>query len=209
MDSLAGYIATICVGAAGQYLSQFLRPRVKINYWLSNRFMYTIPNNQLPLAFAPARALPPAPAEADQAVPPPAPGNFFLLTQSVTVQNFGRGSAEWIEIVHAQRPDFFQLNPPLNYTENTAPNGEHTLRIESLAAKEFFVIQFLCYTHVPVLAFIRSTAGHATLMPWMTVRAHPRWIYALVWLALLLGMGFAAYWIIKAGIFVLRSVGAL
>jgi hypothetical protein len=205
MDSLAGYIATICVGATGQYLSQFLRPRVKINYWLSHGFVYRIPNNQFNPAPVPALPAAHAPAAAPQA----GPAHFFLLTQSLTIQNFGREPADRVEIVHTQRPDFFQLNPPLNYVENTAPNGEHTLRVDSLAAKEYFVIQFLCYTHMPALAYIRSAAGHASAMPWMTVRRYPRWVYAAMWLAMLVGAGFSVYWIIKGGIFILRSIGGL
>ena len=205
MNPLAGYIGSIAVGAAGQYLSQFLRPKVKIKYWLSHQFIYKIPNNQLNPA--PALALPPAgPAAANQAAPP---ANFFLLTRTVTVQNFGRERADWVEVVHAQKPDFFQLNPPLTYTEDTTPSGEHTLRVASLAPREFFTIQFLCYSHMPTLSYIRSSAGHASPMPWMTVRKYPRWAYAAIWLVMLTGAGFGAYWIIKGGIFVLKSVGAL
>src|SRR5260370_15099635 len=133
MDSLAGYIASLCVGAAGTYLSQFLKPKVKIRYWLAHSFMYTIPNNQLP-APNPSPGLVPG----NVAAPAAPPGNFFLLTQSVTIQNFGRENAPWIEIVHNQRPDFFQLFPTLNYTESTSATGEHNLRVQSLAPGEFF-----------------------------------------------------------------------
>jgi hypothetical protein len=164
-----------------------------------------------PSAPNPAPALPPGPAPVAGNMPglPGPPANFFLLTQSVTIQNFGHESADWIEIVHARRPDFFQLHPALNYTESTAQTGEHTLRVGSLASKEFFTIQFLCYTHMPTLAYIRSPAGHASPMPWMTVRKYPSWVYAAMWLAMLVGAGFVAYWIIKGGTFVLKSVGAL
>jgi len=89
MDSLAGYIATLCVGAAGQYLSQFLRPRVKIKYWQSHSFIYKIPRGQQGDP-APAPVIPRALPAANQAEPPAAPQHFFLLTQSVTIQNFGR-----------------------------------------------------------------------------------------------------------------------
>ena len=205
MDSLAGYIATLCVGAAGTYLSQLLRPKVKIKYWLSHSFIYKIPNNQMyPV---PAAALPPA--GGTQAGPPTAT-HFFLLTQSVTIQNFGRECADWVEIVHAQPPDYFQLQPSLNYTETTSPvTGEHVLRVESLAPKEFFTIQFLCYTHMPALNFIRSEAGHAAAMPWMIVTKYPRWAYAAISLTMITGAGFCLYWIIKGGIFILKSIGAL
>jgi hypothetical protein len=198
MDTLAGYIGSLCVGVIGAYLSQFLKAKIKIRYWQSHNFMYTIPN--------PAAALP---AVAGNAPALPQPANFWLLTQSVTIQNFGRESAEWIEIVHAQKPDFFQLFPGVNFTESTSPTGEHTIRVASLAPREFFTIQFLCYTHVPQLSFIRSNAGHASVMPWMAVTRYPRWVYILIQLATIIGIGFCAYWVIKGGIFVLRSVGAL
>jgi hypothetical protein len=200
MDSLAGYIASICVGAIGTYLSQFLRPKIKIKYWLAHNFMYTIPNYQLP-APNPAPALVPGNAPA-----PAAPHNLLLLTQAVTIQNFGRESADWIEIALNQRPDFFQLYPNLNYTESTAANGTHTVRVQSLGSREFVTVQFLCYTHAPQIAFVRSNAGQASTMPWMTVRKYPAWFYVLMWLVMIVGMGFSAYWIIKGGAFVLRAV---
>lgn len=206
MDSLAGYIGTLCVGAVGNYLSQFLRPKIKIKYWLSHSFTYKIPNNQLNPAPAAALALP----AANQAAPPAPPaGHFYLLTQSVTIQNFGRERAEWIEIVHQQRPDFFQLQPALNYTEQVSATGEHTLRVESLAPREWFTIQFLCYTHMPELVHVRSEAGHGALMPWMMARRFAPWVYATMWIAMVTGGAFFAYWVIRGGMFVLKSIGAL
>jgi hypothetical protein len=201
MDSLAGYIATLCVGSAGTYLSQFLKPKIKIHYWLPHSFIYRIPYNQLNPSAVPAlMALP-------GQQPPPA--NFFLLSQSVTIQNLGRECAEWVEIVHAQRPDFLELQPPLNYKESTTPTGEHSLRVESLAPKEFFTIQFLCYTHQPILSYIRSEAGHASSVPWQVVRKFSRWVYVAMWLVMLTGAGFCLYWVIKGGIFVLKGVNAM
>jgi hypothetical protein len=195
-------------GALGTYLSQFLRPKIKIKYWLSHSFMYKIPNEQLnpapAIASSITRALPSG-NQSGGAAPP----HFFLLTQSMTIQNFGRERADWVEIVHVQRPDFFQLLPPLNYTETTSPTGEHTLRIGSLAPREFFTIQFLCYTHMPATVHVRSEAGHAALMPWMTVTKYPRWVYGSMLVAMVTGAAFFGYWIIRGGVFVLKGVGAL
>jgi hypothetical protein len=203
MDTLAGYIASLGVGAIGTYLSQFLRPKVKIRYWQSHSFMYTIPpNNPHALTIsAPVAAAGNAPA-------PPAPANFLLLTQSLTIRNFGREKAAWVEIVHARKPDFFQLHPALDFTEHTSATGEHTLRIQSLAPGELFTIQFLCYTLPPALAFIRSEAGHASPMPWMTVRKYPKWVYTAFLLAIMIGAGFCLYWVAKGVIFVVRAIGA-
>ena len=211
MDTLAGYIASICVGAIGTYLSQFLKPKIKIHYWQPNSFWYTIPFAQLNPAPNPAPALTPpagitpAPAAAAPAAAPTAPQNFFLLAQSTTIQNFGRERAEWVEIVHQRRPDFFQLYPALPFAESTAPNGEHTIRVQSLASKEFFTIQLLSFTHMPQLMHVRSTAGHASVMRWMIVRRYSKPVYALLWLAMAIGMSFCAYWIIKGGIFIFKS----
>ena len=202
MDTLAGYIASLGVGAVGTYLSQFLRPKVKIRYWRSHNFTYTIPpNNPNALTIsAPVAAAGNAPA-------PPAPANFLLLTQSLTIQNFGREKAAWVEIIHAARPDFFQLYPALNFTEHTNPTGEHTLRVESLAPKEYFTIQFLSYTLPPNLSFIRSEAGHASPMPWMTVRKYPKLVYAMLTMATAIGMGFCVYWIAKGVILLVKAIG--
>ncbi|HEY5175842.1 MAG TPA: hypothetical protein VII95_09800 [Terriglobales bacterium] len=208
MDSLAGYIATVCASVAATYLSQFLKPKVKILYWLSHSFLYTIPANQLNPANS-AQALPPAPAQQAAAGQPAQPASFLLLTHSVTIQNFGRDTADWVEIVHRRRPDFFQLYPSLNYTESTTPAGEHVLRIESVAPKEFFVIQLLSHAHQPEFLYIRSTAGHASPMPWMVVRKYPQWVYGLMWLLMLTGVGFGAYWLIKGALFVFKGLGAL
>jgi hypothetical protein len=190
----------LVVGVIGTYLSQFLKPKVKIHYWLPNSFLYTIPNAQLNPAPNPAPALPPPPG-----VAPPAPANFYLLVQSMTIQNLGRERADWVEIVHQQSPDFFQLHPALTFTESTAPNGQHTIRVESLAPREFFTIQFLYYTHAPQLMHVRSNAGHASLMPWMVVKKFPKWVYALMWLAMVIGIGFCAFWLIKGGIFIFKG----
>lgn len=91
-------------------------------------------------------------------VAPASAANILLLTQSVTIQNFGRERADWVEVVHAQRPDFFQLNPSLRYTEKTAQNGEYTLRVESLAPKEFFTIPISVF-HTHANAFLHPVTS--------------------------------------------------
>lgn len=202
MDTLAGYIASLAVGAIGTYLSQFLKPKVKIRYWQSHNFMYTIPSAN-PNALTISGPV----AAAGNAPPPPAMPNFMLLTQSLTIQNFGREKAAWVEIVHAARPDFFQLHPALDFMEHTSPTGEHTLRVQSLAPKEYFTIQFLCYTLPPNLSFIRSEAGHASPMSWMTVRKYPKWVYTLVKALTVIGAAFCVYWIARGVLFVIKAVG--
>ena len=192
MNSLAGYIATFLVAIAVAYFSQFLLPNVRLRYWMPLNFLYIIPANQL----GPQAA--PAPAQPSPAIP------FQLLTHSITVQNFGRKSADRVEIVHRRRPDFFQFYPSLNYQEVTTPAGEHILRIDSLAPKEWFTIQFLSYLNRPELLYIRSAAGQASLMPWMYVRRYPRWVIHSLSMLTLIGSGFCAYWVIRAAVFLFK-----
>jgi|SRR5882724_1904700 len=208
LDALGGYIALICVGAVGTYLSQFIKPKIKIRYWLFHEFLYAIPFNQLNPAPNPAPnpvpALPAAPAQNQVGVV--APAQFFVLTQSVTIQNFGRETAEWVEILHRRKPDFFQLQPALNFSEELSPTGEHTLRVKSLGPMEFFTIQFLCTTHRPEASHVRSPAGHASLMPWMIVRRYPRWFYEFMRIMFVAGIGLTAFLIIKGGMFLVSKL---
>ena len=205
MGSLAGYIAAICISVAATYLSQFVVPKIKIMYWLPHNFMYTVPAGQV----GPHQpALPPASAQSPASgAAQPAP-SLKLLTHAVIVQNFGRQTAPWIEIVHRRRPDFFQLYPSLDYTESTTPAGEHVLRINSVARKEWFTIQFLSWLNMPELLYIRSSAGHASPMPWMYVRRFPQWVYLFFRMLLVVGSGFCAYWLIKGAIFVFALMHA-
>ena len=193
MDSLGGYIAAIVVTVAGARAVQYVAPRIKIVYWLSS-FLYNIPNNQL----NPGQAIAPAAGQ------PALPGNFLLLSQSVNIQNLGRQQAQWVEVVHKNRPDFFQLSPPLNYTESETQTGEHILRVQSLAPKEWFTIQFLSYTHPAELAYIRSDAGHATLIPWVPVRQYPRWYYVFSQAFTYAGFGFTLYWTARGALCIWR-----
>jgi hypothetical protein len=202
MNSLAGYIATFCVSVAVFYVSLLLQFKIKIRYWFSHNFLYTMPWNppqQSQQALPPATTQQSAVTAAVQPAPPT--GSANLLTRSITVQNFGRKSAEWVEIVHRRKPDFFQFYPSLNYTESTTLAGEHVLRVNSLAHREWFTIQFLSYSHEPELLYVRSTAGHASLMPWMVVRKYPQWVIAILWMLILIGSGFCAYWLIRASVF--------
>jgi hypothetical protein len=204
MNSLAGYLAAICVSVVATYLSQFLRPKVKIRYWLSHSFIYTIPNNLSNPAPNSTQIVTP---EGSVLAPAATSPTSQLLTQALTIQNFGRESAAWIEIAHRRKPDFFQLHPALNYTESTGPSGEHILKVESLASKEFFTIQFLGFTQWPDLAFIRSPVGHASPMPWIAVRKYPSWVILLARLVAIIGAALCAYWIIRGGIFAFKRMG--
>jgi hypothetical protein len=194
MDSIGGYVATFCVGIVGTYLSQFLVPKVNVRYWQLHNFLFTMPVNLNEPPTSPAQIM----------LPEHTAPTFKLLTQSLTVQNFGRKPAEWVEIVHRRRPDFFQLYPSLNYTESMTPAGEYVLRVESLAPKNWFTIQFLSYKNKPELLYIRTNAGAASLMPYTVVRKFPQWVIQLVRIDLILGGVVSVYCLIRIAAFLIR-----
>ena len=47
------------------------------------------------------------------------------------------------------------------YSETFTPSGEHVLRIDFLAPKEFFTLEILSYTSLPELQYVRYDRGYA------------------------------------------------
>jgi hypothetical protein len=181
MDSLASYVATGVVSLIVGLALRELEPKVKIVWWGAHQFLFEIPE----------------------------PRRIDLLTQAITIQNIGRKSAEDVEIVHKRQPDFFKLWPALDYEESTTPAGEHVVRVKSLGPKEFFTIEFLSYATRPELQLIRSKAGQATLIPIQFQRVLPRWLRTISIGLLFIGLGFVVYWLLRAGVFILRGIGVL
>ena len=182
MDNLAAYVATGVVSLLVGLLLRSLEPKVKIVWWRSHDFLFNL-----------AKLNPPV----------------VLLTQAITIQNIGRKSSESIEIVHKQPPDFFKLQPALDYEEDTTPSGEHIVRVTSLGPRESFTIEFLAYVTAPTLLFVRSKEGHAQEIRIQPQRIFPRWFIAIVRLLLLIGLGFVVYWLLRVAIFILKGVGVL
>ncbi|MDQ2978194.1 MAG: hypothetical protein M3R62_03165 [Acidobacteriota bacterium] len=99
-------------------------------------------------------------------------------------------------MIHATKPDFFQLSPALAYEEGTLPNGQHFIRIGSLGPKEFFTIQLLSYRTEARALNVRSKEGPGKLI---NIRLHVQlrlWQRALRAILILLGSAVALYWLI-------------
>ncbi len=179
MDSLAGYVVTGVISLAVGIALRALEPKVKIVWWNPHQFLFNL-NPTL-----------------------------ALFTHAMTIQNIGRKSAEGVEIGHKKRPDFFKLQPALDYEESATPSGEHIIRVKSLGPNEFFTVEFLSHTTLPELLFIRSTAGHAQFIQIQPQRVFPRWWNSFATLMFLIGLGFIIYWLLKAGIFILSGMGVI
>jgi hypothetical protein len=178
MDPIVGYIATGVVSLSVGLVLQRLIPRSKLVYWLPHNFFFDL--------------------KAEKVV---------LQTNALTVQNTGRRPAEDVQILHKLRPDFFQVSPSLQYFESETPAGEHVITVPHLGPSEYFTIQLLSYKTVPQLLSIRCKDGPAVQIPIMLQRVYPRWFNASAGLLLVLGLGLAAYGIVKAVLLVVHLLG--
>ena len=107
MEDLGKLIFTGVVTLLVGLALQRLRPQVRLRFWTPHSFYFNLEKEQLE-----------------------------LRTDSLTVQNLGRKPASSVEIIHRQRPDFFQIFPSIQYEEDETPRGEHIIRLPSLGSKE-------------------------------------------------------------------------
>jgi len=178
MNNLTGYVATGVISFMVGTLLRHFEPKAKLLYWSPHNFLFELKRE-----------------------------GVVLQTNSLTVQNTGRKSAEDIEIIHKEKPDFFQISPTLSHEEGTGSSGEHIIRVKSLGPKEFFMLQLLSYKTVPFLLNIRSKEGSARAIQIQPQRIIPKWLQTLNVGLLFLGLGFAIYWLVKAVIFISRNIG--
>lgn len=178
MENLKGYIITGVVSFVSALLLRNLEPKSKVCYWFPHSFLFDLKNE-----------------------------NVVLQTNSITVQNLGRKTAENIEIIHKSKPDFFQCAPSVHFEEIATNTGEHILKIETLGPKEFFTIQILSYKSVPILLNIRSKDGVAQQIQFQIQRNWPKWVQYITLVCMIVGFGFLIYWIIRSIFFLSHSIG--
>ena len=178
LDTIAGYIGTIVVSLIIGYFGQFLRPRSRIVCWSPHNFRFDLKSQ-----------------------------NVVLQTNSLTLQNIGREPAEAIEIIHKQKPDFFEIHPPVDYAERINPSGEHVIAINSLGPKEWIFVQILSHTHLPNLQNVRWKHGAAEVIQTQPQRMAARWIVLTRTALVLIGAGTIAYLIVRLALHVARVMG--
>lgn len=183
-DRVLGAVITSVVGLIFWWVQRRLEPASKLGYWIPHSFLFNfpIPNQQQLLA---------------------------VQTATLTIQNLGRKSAENIEIVHAAKPDHFQLHPKRAYEEKQTPDGAHIISVESLGPKEVLQIQLLAYTQPPNLVGVRSQDGAAKSVRFQVIRVLPRPALLVVQSCMLVGAFAILYWIVRAVLFISRATGML
>lgn len=177
---IAGYVATGVVSLSVGLLVRQLEPKSKLVLWSPHNFFFDLKDVKV-----------------------------ALQTNSLTIQNIGRRAAEQIEIIFKERPDFFQFAPAIDYQERTSPSGDHILSIAALGPSEHVTLQLLSYKTVPVPLTVRSKDGMARVIDIQPQRVLPRWVNYSARFLLVVGLGFTAYWVIHAVIFLSRAVGVL
>ena len=112
------------------------------------------------------------------------------------------------EVIHSAKPDFMKILPPLDFTEDTTPSGEHVIRIKNLGPSEHFFTQMLSYkTPVPALLNVRSKAGQAKPVPVQFQRVYPKWFYWLVGFVLVVVIFVVSYWIYRGAEHLVKIIG--
>lgn len=117
------------------------------------------------------------------------------MTHALTLQNVGWRAAANVEIVHNWKPHHFQIQPGVSFTEGTNPTGQHVIKIESLARREWVTIQILTGgAQPPNVVGVLSADGPSRFV---NTRQHfviPRarqWLYAVL---VIIGFVTAVYW---------------
>jgi hypothetical protein len=183
-DKVTGAIVTGVIGLVFWLVQRRLEPASNLGYWVPHNFLFNVPlpNQPQPLA---------------------------LETATLTVQNLGRKAAEVVEIVHATKPDHFQIHPRRAYEEKQAPDGAHIISVESLGPKEVLQIQLLAFNQRPVFVGVRSKDGPAKPVRFQIFRVLPRPVLLLLQLCMFVGAFAIVYWIVRAALFISRANGML
>src|SRR3990172_3847820 len=127
-DLVRQYAVPVTLALVIGYLGRYIEPRSKLVHWFAATLRFEVP-------FTPAGGN--------------APQIATIWTHTLSVQNLGWRAVRDVEIIHRYRPQHFQLQPALHFTEATNPTGEHIIRIPSLARREYTTIQIISHGNQP------------------------------------------------------------
>lgn len=183
-DKVVGWIISGLIGFGFWLIQRWLEPGAKLGYWIPHDYIFDVPleGRQVPLR---------------------------IQTSTLTVQNLGRKAAEKIEIIHAAKPDHFQIHPRRDYEQHVAPDGTHIITVESLGPKEVLQVQVLSHITTPILAGVRSKDGLAKSIRFQVFRVFPRPVTLTLQLCTILGALSILYWLVRAALFISRANGML
>jgi len=111
------YAGPVAVALVIGYLMRYVEPRSRVVHWFPAWFRFQVPLQDGTMA--------------------------SIWTHALSIQNVGWRAAAKVEIIHQARPQYFQLQPGVKFSESTNPTGEHVISIDSLGRGEFVTIQIL------------------------------------------------------------------
>jgi hypothetical protein len=115
-------------------------------------------------------------------------GNIVRSSQavhvaSVSVSNIGRSTAKNVEIVFNWKPAFVNVWPLRHFATRDAPDGRHSIVLESLAPKEVFVELLAINQELPNICNVRSEQTESVEKRMIPQIVHAPWLLGLVgWL---------------------------
>lgn len=124
----------------------------------------------------------------------------FVFTHSVIVRNAGRKSATNVRLGHHFLPTNLRIEPQINYTIETNPEGAAEIVIPTLVPKEQVTISYLYFpprTWDQINSYTKSDDGYAKIV---NVIPMPQPSKPVLWLArvlILIGASFVTYWILR------------
>jgi hypothetical protein len=129
-----------------------------------------------------------------------------VLTHALSIQNLGLRPARRVEIIHRQRPQFFKIQPAVNFTETTNPSSEHVITIQSLAPREYVTIQILSTGAIPDLMAVKSEDGPAQQVTTQQQFVLSKRRQVILLLLLIVGFVTTAYWVGKVSLRVMEQL---
>ena len=124
-------------------------------------------------------------AHAPVGVPPQQP--LVVSTQTLFVQNIGRGRADTVQVFLNFKPMHYAIWPVRQYTEELLPDGRFAIGVTNLNRWESFSVELLVIPEVPWIMGVRSEGGAGKEVELIHSRRLPTRLYALLWALLFLG----------------------
>ncbi|MDR9777379.1 hypothetical protein RJJ65_33030 [Rhizobium hidalgonense] len=126
---------------------------------------------------------------------------LLINTREIWVTNTGRAAVEDIEIVFNWEPQHFEIWNPREYSQAHLLNGRFSLKVPTLAGKEFFSVALLSTAPLPEIVNVRSKNSIAKPFMLLPTRQFPTWFNVIGLALLILGMAIVIY-----GLVVLASL---
>ena len=125
------------------------------------------------------------------------PNKASYFTQTIFVQNTGKGTAEDVELIFNYKPEHFQIWPITPYKEEIHKDNRFSLRVEHLSPRENFSVELLGTHELPRLLRIRTQSKEGMEILMSPSQVYSRWIHILVAALMFSGAFLIVYLIVK------------